>query len=70
MSKYHEIKKFWDLAEAGKSAALDINDESGDLVCRFTKSVTGEEGNGVAPIEYTDQWIRVAVLKNGEVTWN
>lgn len=63
-----QIDKFRLLQKTKKSAALDINSETGELVVRCTKSTAGEEGNGTPPIPFTDKWERIMVCNKGVVT--
>lgn len=67
MKHREAINKFWELIGAGKSAALDVSTETGEMVARFSKSAEGAEGNGTPPIPYTDAWARVMVGLNGQV---
>ncbi len=62
------ITKFWALANAGKSAALDININTGELVVRCTVSATGAQGNGAAPATYGDDWARIVSSDRGQVS--
>lgn len=59
-------KRMFDgLHKSGKSAALDINLKTGELICNATKSVSGEMGNGTPGIPYTDDWMRIIETKSG-----
>jgi hypothetical protein len=68
MTTRSQIEHFWMLADAGKSAALDINTITGDLAVRCTRSLAGVEGKGTPPACGTDAWARVMSCINGEVT--
>ena len=70
MNKYEQIQKFWKLAEQKRNAALDINKDTGEIICRCTKSATGEEGIGATPLEYSENWLRVVTSKNGVISNN
>ena len=45
MTARSQIEHFWMLANAGKSAALDINTLTGDMAVRCTRNSAGVEGN-------------------------
>lgn len=68
MSHQATIAKFWNLAAAGKSAALDIEPD-GRLYCRHTVSndVDRTEGNGTPPIPAPNA-TRIALCIKGVVT--
>jgi hypothetical protein len=68
MNAQTTINQFWSVAEAGKSCALDINSQTGELVFRATKSGSGEIGNGTPPIPMTDNWVRLMVCIKGVVS--
>jgi hypothetical protein len=68
MTTRSQIEQFWMLANAGKSAALDIDTNTGELAVRCTRSSAGVEGNGYPPACYTDDWARVVICINGKVT--
>jgi len=67
MTNQAAIAKFWTLAAAGKSAALDI--DGGTIYCRHTTSndAARTEGNGTPPIPAPSAE-RIAVCANGVVT--
>jgi hypothetical protein len=67
MTNQSAIAKFWTLAAAGKSAALDI--DNGFIYCRHTTSndAARTEGNGTPPIPAPGAE-RIAVCVNGVVT--
>ena len=56
------------LANAGKSAALDIDTNTGELAVRCARNSAGVEGNGYPPACCTDDWARVVICINGKVT--
>jgi len=68
MTTRAQIEHFWMLANAGKSAALDINTITGEMAVRCTRSAEGVEGKGAPPACYTDDWARVVICINGKVT--
>jgi hypothetical protein len=65
MNHQSTIAKFWSLAAAGKSVALDIEPD-GRLYCRYTVSnnEARTEGNGTPPIPAPSA-ARIAVCVNG-----
>lgn len=56
------------LHAAGKSAALDLNTKTGQLICRASKSANGDLGNGSPGAPYGDDWVRIVETKNGELS--
>jgi hypothetical protein len=68
MTARTHITKFWALASAGKSAALDINTKTGELTVRCTRGAAGDEGNGEAPGTMSDDWARIMTASRGTVT--
>lgn len=68
MTTRTQIEKFWHLASAGKSAALDIHTQTGELQARFTRSANGAAGNGAPPATMGDVWARVVACADGIIT--
>jgi hypothetical protein len=68
MTIHSTIQEFWKLAEAGKSAALDINIKTGELLLQASKSKTGEIGNGTPAIPFSDDWARILLSNKGTIT--
>lgn len=68
MSHQTTIAKFWRLAAAGKSAALDINALTGELAVRCTISKAGDEGNGTPPACMTNDWSRIITSNKGVIS--
>lgn len=68
MSHQATIAKFWSLAAAGKSAALDIEPD-GRMYCRYTVSndEARTEGAGTPPIP-APAAARIALSTKGVVT--
>lgn len=61
------IERFWRLHELGRSAALDINTETGELACLATISDSGAEGLGTPSQPYSDCWTRVVQTNKGSL---
>jgi hypothetical protein len=61
------IARFWRLHELGRSAALDINTETGELACLATISDSGAEGLGTPGQPYSDCWTRVVQTNKGSL---
>jgi len=61
------IERFWRLHELGRSAALDINTETGELACLATISDSGAEGLGTPGQPYSDCWTRVVQTSSGSL---
>jgi hypothetical protein len=68
MTKREHIAKFWALAAAGKSAALDINAETGELALLCTRSTSGAEGNGTPPACWSSSWTRIISSEKGVIS--
>lgn len=62
------IRKFWIIADQGRSAALDI-DNDGNLLARFTVSNDAAKvpGVGTPPAVISEKWQRIAICINGVV---
>lgn len=62
------IKKFFHLLNAGKQAALDVHQSTGEVVCmRSYNDHTDAEGNGTPPQTYTASWQRLAACDKGRL---
>lgn len=59
------VARFWRLHALGRSAALDINTETGALVCRASVSDSGAEGLGAPGQPYSECWLRVVATTSG-----
>ena len=72
MTKYQAINKFHVLRQQNKSAALDIHDQTGELVCRFTISNSQDkiEGNGTPPIPFSENWLRIIECREGVLLYD
>jgi len=68
MTTRTHIDKFWSLAMASKSAALDINTKTGELAVRCTRSASGDEGNGTPPACMTSDWARLMTSDKGVIS--
>lgn len=62
---YDSYKLFKDIEKVHRNAALDINPETGELVCMYTDGGAGI-GVGSVPQTYSENWTRV--LETGEDT--
>jgi len=65
MRPRHVIEKFWALHALGRSAALDLNTETGELICRHSVSDTGAEGLAAPGQPHSDCWCRVVCTDRG-----
>jgi hypothetical protein len=61
------VARFWRLHDQGRSAALDINTETGELVCMASVSDSGAEGLGTPAAPYSDCWLRLVTTTCGEL---
>jgi len=61
------IARFWRLHDQGRSAALDICSETGELVCIASISDSGAEGLSEPAPPHSDCWIRVIATIRGEL---
>jgi hypothetical protein len=59
------IAKFWRLHDLGRSAALDLNTETGEVVCMASISSAGAEGLGTPGQPYSACWVRVVSTMSG-----
>jgi len=67
MNHLANINKFWEFQKLGKSAALDVNNKTGEMVCLYTKSGAGADGNGTPPQTYSSDWTRICLSDKGVV---
>jgi hypothetical protein len=65
-NNFAEILRFQMFVSQKKSAALDCND-LGMLICRFTRSTFGVDGQGTPPAPYPSS-VRITTCICGEVT--
>lgn len=65
MSSIAVVIKFWQLHREKKSAAIDLNIKTGEIVCRCTHSIDDVYGNGTPPISFTDDWLRINLTLKG-----
>lgn len=66
MTNKETIQEFWRLATTNKSAALDINTLTGQLVVQATKNLdTGAVGIGTPGEPYTVDWERIILSTRG-----
>lgn len=69
MTHTDAIQKFWRLASSGKSAALDINTQTGELLVQASRNLdTGAEGNGAPGVPYTGSWRRIILSTCGALS--
>lgn len=59
------VARFWRLHGLGRSAALDVNTETGEMVCLATISDSGAEGLGEPGQPYSECWLRVVSTTRG-----
>jgi hypothetical protein len=68
MSNLTELKKFFDLNQKSRRAALDVS-VTGEVSCLYTRNqATGEEGRGTPGEPMSDRWERVARADFGRIT--
>ncbi len=61
------VARFWRLHDQGRSAALDICSETGEMVCIATISDSGAEGLGKPAAPHSECWLRVVTTTCGEL---